>query len=45
MTSKKFYEEIMSGLKMYYAENMDELGMENFIKVRTFLKQFMSRKE
>ena len=45
MTSKKFYEEIMSGLKMYYVENMDELGMENFIKVRTFLKQFLSRKE
>ncbi len=45
MTSKKFYEEIMAGLKMYYVENMDELGMENFIKVRTFLKQFLSRKE
>lgn len=45
MTSKKFYEEIMSGLKMYYVENMDELGMENFIKIRTFLKQFLSRKE
>lgn len=45
VTAKKFYEEIIEGLKNYFMENEGDDGMESFIKVRTFLKHFLNKKE
>lgn len=43
ITLKRFYEDILLGIKEYYSTSSDE-GIENFIKLRTFLKQYFNQK-
>lgn len=45
ISSKKFYEEILGGLKEYCMYIDKDHGIENFIKVRTFLKQYLNKKD
>ena len=45
ISSKKFYEEILGGLKEYCMDIDKDHGIENFIKVRTFLKQYFNKKD
>lgn len=45
VTAKKFYEEILTGLKQYCTAMDGEQGIEIFIKMRTFLKQYLNNKE
>lgn len=44
ITLKKFYEEILTGLKEYLTSLDKEQGIEGFIKLRTFLKQYLNKK-
>lgn len=43
ITAKAFYEEILAGLKEYFTFLNEEHGMKSFIKVRTFLKQYLNK--
>ena len=45
VTAKKLYEEILTGLKEYFTEIDNEQGIELFIKARTFLKQYLEKKD
>lgn len=45
ITAKKFYEEILTGLKAYFASSDAEQGIEIFVKMRTFLKQYLNKKD
>ena len=45
VTAKKFYEEILTGIKQYCMVMGGEQGIETFIKMRTFLKQYLNNKE
>lgn len=45
ITVKKFYEEILSGLKEYFIALDKEQGIEAFIKMRTFLKQYLNKND
>lgn len=45
VTVKKFYEEILTGLKEYFASSGKEQGIENFVKMRTFLKQYLNKQD
>lgn len=44
-TVKKFYEEILQGLKNYYIKNDSEEGINDFIKIRTYLKDYLNNKK
>lgn len=45
ITAKKFYEEILTGLKEYFTSSDKEQGIENFVKMRTFLKQYLNKQD
>ena len=45
ITTKKFYEEILTGLKEYFTSSYKEQGIEIFVKMRTFLKQYLNKQD